>query len=42
MRENIRSVLKVTAAHVAMYLVCGLIFARLFAMGDVLKKIVQT
>ena len=41
MRENIKFALKVTAAHVATYLVCGLIFARLFdyetlfAMGDV-------
>lgn len=41
MRENIKFVLKVTVAHVATYLVCGLIFARLFdyetlfAMGDV-------
>ncbi len=41
MRENIKFVLKVTAAHVATYLVCGLIFARLFdyaslfAMDDV-------
>ncbi|MDE7140325.1 MAG: hypothetical protein K2O09_06195, partial [Treponemataceae bacterium] len=40
MRENISFVLKVTAAYVATYLVCGLIFARLFdyeslfAMGD--------
>lgn len=30
MRENVKFVLKVTAAHVATYLVCGLIFARLF------------
>lgn len=41
MRENVKFVLKVTAAHVATYLVCGLIFARLFdyeslfAMDDV-------
>lgn len=41
MRENVKFVLKVTAAHVATYIFCGLIFARLFdygsmfAMGDV-------